>query len=79
MKNSITISTKKLMAMCDLAGLVIDHDKSFSKEEAEEFMTSEYVLIDKKKVLDDDGAIYEGKTFHCAEYPEEGAIRLGLV
>lgn len=79
MKNSITISTKQLMAMCDMAGLVIDQDKSFSKEESEQFLSEEYVLCDKAKVLDDNGGVYEGKAFHCAEYPEEGAIRLDLV
>lgn len=79
MKNSITISTKQLMAMCDMAGLVIDESKSFSVAEKEEFLEDEYVLCEKQKVQDDDGSIYEGKTFHSAEYPEEGAIRLDLV
>ena len=76
MANKVTISIKQIMAMADFAGLVIDEDKSFDKEDKESFLETEFTIEENIKISRDGKNYYEGMAVCCTEYPEEGFLPL---
>ena len=76
LKRSTTLTIKQIMAIADFAGLVIAEDKSFSNEDKESFLETEFTIENDVEVSLDGKNYYKGKTVHCSEYPEEGHLPL---
>jgi len=75
----ITLTADQILTIADFAGFVIDEEKSYSAEDKELFLETEYVLSEKLKVESEDSdKKYDGLTIHLAEYPEEGFLPLEL-
>lgn len=71
-----TLTIKQIMDVASFAGLVIDEGKSFTPEEREDFISTEFTISENAKVDLEDGTYYEGMTAHITEYPEEGFYQL---
>lgn len=73
----MNLTIKQLMTMANFAGLVIDEDKSFHKEDRESFIETEFTLQNGVEVQDEETkVIYNGLSVYCSEYPEEGCLPL---
>ena len=72
----MNVTIKQLMAIADFAGLVIDEDKSFAKEDKGSFLETEFTIEDDITFAIDETIDYAGKAVHCTEYPEEGYLPL---
>ena len=72
----MNLTIRHIMAIADFAGLVIDENKSFSKEDKDSFMGAEFTIEDDVEISRDGKIFYKGKTVCCTEYPEEGYLPL---
>ena len=72
----MTLTIEQLITACDFAGIVIDIEKTISGKEKKSFMATEFTFNNEQKFNLESGNIYDGKTVHCTEYPEEGFFPL---
>lgn len=70
---SVTFTAAQLVDMCQYAGIVVDLDKTVTKNDA---MQDQYTLESKSNISGYQGGIYTGLSIHITDAPEIGYLPL---